>query len=52
MTKHAFSWGRMWQQIEAAEARTLCTCALAGPDADGNYDLIENDACPAHGSAK
>jgi hypothetical protein len=26
-----------------------CTCGSAGPDADGNYDQIENPDCPRHG---
>lgn len=28
---------------------SVCTCSMAGPDADGNYDLIENPNCPRHG---
>lgn len=56
MKTQPFSWSRMWQQIEAAEAASerfeaVCTCDLAGPDADGNFDLIENYACPVHGAA-
>jgi hypothetical protein len=26
-----------------------CTCRYAGPDPDGNYDLIEQKGCPRHG---
>lgn len=29
-----------------------CTCGSAGPDSFGNYDQIEDDACPLHGAAE
>jgi hypothetical protein len=30
------------------DAEYACTCGYAGPDADGNYDLIEDPSCPRH----
>lgn len=60
MKTQPFSWARTWRQLETAEERAeaeerwkaVCSCDLAGPDADGNYDLVENDACPVHGTAR
>lgn len=38
-------------EAEIVELIPACTCHVAGPDDMGNYDLLEDDDCPRHGSA-